>query len=200
MSSNRNSIGTIILISCAAILLIVGLLYSLMGGAKADVVTKEQAEADSLRTVLRETQQKLMEEQIQKEAVDLTPKLTLEEQQAKLEHDLLLKESQHPLDYLTLDYEHTYRWFAGKEEYSGHIYNSAKYATFMNFDIRLTFLSETKTALETRVFKLYKYCDPDGSVPFTIQAEAPSAYMYHRVEVIRAVPYQPEYEGNEHDF
>ena len=69
MSPNKNSIGTIILISCAAILLIVGLPYSLMGGAKADVVTKEQAEADSLRTVLRETQQKLMEEQRQKEVV-----------------------------------------------------------------------------------------------------------------------------------
>jgi flagellar basal body-associated protein FliL len=43
MSSNKNSIGTIILISCAVILVIVGLLYSFIGGAKADVVTKEQA-------------------------------------------------------------------------------------------------------------------------------------------------------------
>ncbi|MFM6946194.1 MAG: hypothetical protein ACKOWW_03575, partial [Flavobacteriales bacterium] len=181
MSSSKNSIGTIVIISCAVILLIVGLLYSLMGGAKSDVVTKEQAEADSLRTVLRETQQKLMEEQRKKEAVDVTPKLTLEQQQAKLEHELWLKESQHPLDYLTIDYNHTYRWFAGKEEYSGHIYNAAKYATFMNFDIRVTFLSETKTALETKVFKILKYCDPAGSAPFTIQAEAPSAYKYHRV-------------------
>ena len=197
MSSNKNSIGTIILVSCAVILVIVGLLYSLMGGAKADVVTKEQAEADSLRTVLRETQQKLMEEQRQKEAVDLTPKLTPEDQQAKLEHDLLLKESQHPLDYLTLDYEHTYRWFAGKEEYYGNIYNNAEYATFMNFEIRVTFLSETKTALGSKVYTHYKYLEPGEQIPFKFQSSSPSGYRYHRVELIRAVPYSPireEYE------
>ena len=127
----------------------------------------------------------------------LAQQLTLEQQQAKLEKDLRKKEENHPLDYLSLDYEHTYRWFAGKEEYYGHIQNSAKYATFMNFDIRVTFLSETKTALGSKVYTVYKYGGPDEEVPFKIQAEAPSGYRYHRVELIRALPFQSDEVGDD---
>ena len=93
--------------------------------------------------------------------------------------------------------EHTYRWFAGKEEFYGNIYNSAKYATFMNFEIRVTFLSETKTALSSKVYKLYKYGEPDAQVPFKIQAEAPSGYRYHRVELIRAIAFQSDEVGDD---
>ncbi|MEY3270007.1 MAG: hypothetical protein RIS89_102, partial [Bacteroidota bacterium] len=136
---------TKILIGSAIVLALLGGVYKLFGGPRQDVVSAEQAEADSLRTVLRETQKELNAAEQKAAKKDLTPPLTLEQQQAKLEKALLKKEENAPLDYLSLDYEHTYRWFAGKEEYSGQIINSATYAAFMNIDIRITFLSKTKT-------------------------------------------------------
>ena len=190
---------TKILIGSALVLALLGGVYKLFGGPRQDVVTKEQAEADSLRTVLRETQKQLNEAEQKAAKKDLTPPLTLEQQQAKLEKELLKKEEKVPLDYLSLDYDHTYRWFAGKEEYAGHIFNSASYAAFMNIDIRVTFLSKTKTALGSKVFTIYEYCFPGSSCDFKIQTTAPSGYASHRLEIIRAVPHDKgsEYEPNE---
>ncbi|MEY4991149.1 MAG: hypothetical protein RI948_15 [Bacteroidota bacterium] len=200
MASAQNTSGwswTKILIGSALVLVLVGGVYKLFGGPRQDVMTQDQIEADSLRTVLRETQKELNEAEQKAAKKDLTPPLTLEQQQAKLEKELRNKEIKEPLKHLSLDYEHTYRWFAGKEEYYGQIYNNAQYATFMNFEIRVTFLSETKTALDSKVFTLYKYCAPEEQVPFKIQAEAPSGYRYHRVELIRAVAYTPSPEAYE---
>ncbi len=200
MASVQNSpkwSWTKLLIGSALTLVLVGGVYKLFGGPRQDTVSPAQIEADSLRTVLRETQKELNEAEQKATKKDLTPPLTLEQQQAKLEKDLRKKEEKQPLDYLSLDYEHTYRWFAGKEEFYGNIYNSAKYATFMNFEIRVTFLSETKTALSSKVYTLYKYGEPDEEVPFKIQAEAPSGYRFHRVELIRAIPFQSDEVGDD---
>lgn len=191
---------TKILIGSAIVLALLGGVYKLFGGPRQDVVSAEQAEADSLRTVLRETQKELNEAEQKAAKKDLTPPLTIEQQQAKLEKALLKKEENAPLNYLTLDYEHTYRWFAGKEEFYGNIYNNAEYATFMNFEIRVTFLSETKTALGSKVYTHFKYLEPGEQITFKFQSSSPSGYRYHRVELIRAVPYSPsreEYEGGE---
>ena len=191
---------TKILIGSALTLVLIGAVYKLFGGPRQDVMTQGQIEADSLRTVLRETQKELNAAEQKAAKKDLTPPLTLEQQQAKLEKELRNKEMKEPLKYLSLDYEHTYRWFAGKEEFYGNIYNNAEYATFMNFEIRVTFLSETKTALDSKVYTLYKYIEPGGQIPFKFQSSSPSGYRYHRVELIRAVPYSPnsdEYEPNE---
>lgn len=200
MASAQNSpkwSWTKLLIGSALTLVLVGGGYKLFGGPRQDTVSPAQIEADSLRTVLRETQKELNEAEQKATKKDLTPPLTLEQQQAKLEKDLRKKEEKQPLDYLSLDYEHTYRWFAGKEEFYGNIYNSAKYATFMNFEIRVTFLSETKTALSSKVYTLYKYGEPNAQVPFKIQAEAPSGYRFHRVELIRAIPFQSDEVGDD---
>lgn len=200
MASAQNSTKwswTKLLIGSALTLVLVGGVYKLFGGPRQDTVSPAQIEADSLRTVLRETQKELNEAEQKATKKDLTPPLTLEQQQAKLEKDLRKKEEKQPLDYLSLDYEHTYRWFAGKEEFYGNIYNSAKYATFMNFEIRVTFLSETKTALSSKVYTLYKYGEPNAQVPFKIQAEAPSGYRFHRVELIRAIPFQSDEVGDD---
>ena len=191
---------TKILIGSALTLVLIGAVYKLFGGPRQDVMTQGQREADSLCTVLRETQKELNAAEQKAAKKDLTPPLTLEQQQAKLEKELRNKEMKEPLKYLSLDYEHTYRWFAGKEEFYGNIYNNAEYATFMNFEIRVTFLSETKTALDSKVYTLYKYIEPGGQIPFKFQSSSPSGYRYHRVELIRAVPYSPsreEYEPNE---
>ena len=191
---------TKILIGSALTLVLIGAVYKLFGGPRQDVMTQGQIEADSLRTVLRETQKELNAAEQKAAKKDLTPPLTLEQQQAKLEKELRNKEMKEPLKYLSLDYEHTYRWFAGKEEFYGNIFNNAEYATFMNFEIRVTFLSETKTALDSKVYTLYKYIEPGGQIPFKFQSSSPSGYRYHRVELIRAVPYSPsseEYEPNE---
>jgi hypothetical protein len=190
---------TKILIGSALTLVLIGAVYKLFGGPRQDVMTQGQIEADSLRTVLRETQKELNAAEQKAAKKDMTPPLTLEQQKAKLQKELRIKEMEEPLEYLSLDYEHTYRWFAGKEEFYGNIYNNAEYATFMNFEIRVTFLSETKTALDSKVYTLYKYVEPGGQIPFKFQSSSPSGYRYHRVELIRAVPYSPsleEYEPN----
>ena len=95
---------TKILIGAALTLVLIGGVYKLFGGPRQDAVTPAQTEADSLRTVLRETQKELNEAEQKATKKDLTPPLTLEQQQAKLEKDLRKKEENRPLDYLSLDY------------------------------------------------------------------------------------------------
>ena len=74
---------TKILIGSALVLVLVGGIYKLFGGPRQDTVTPAQTEADSLRTVLRETQKELNEAEQKASKKDLTPPLTLEQQQAK---------------------------------------------------------------------------------------------------------------------
>jgi len=58
--------------------------------------------------------------------------------------------------------------------------------------VRVTFLSKTRTAIDTKTFTIYEYCAPNSRVAFKIQTEAPSGYASHKVEVIRANYYQGE--------
>lgn len=203
MAAAQNASGwswTKILIGSALVLVLIGGVYKLFGGPRQDVITQDQIVADSLRTVLRETQKELNEAQQKAAKKDLIPPLTLVQQQAKLKKELRNKEIKDPLNYLSLDYEHTYRWLAGKEEFYGQVNNKAEYAAFMNFEIRVTFLSETKTALDCKVYTVYKYLEPGEQIPFKFQSKSPSGYRYHRLELIRAVAYTPsaeEYESNE---
>lgn len=180
-----------ILIVSAVVLGVVAIAYMMMG-RRNQVVGEVDQTADSLRTELMKARQEVRAAEEKNRQTNVTPPMTEEERKEKLQKELMKMEMEHPLDYLTIEYDHTYRWFAAKEEYSGYIYNNASMATFMNFVVRVTFLSKTKTAIDTKLFTVYEYCGPNSRIPFKIQTEAPSGYASHRVELIRANYYQGE--------
>jgi len=180
-----------LLIIFAGILAFVAIVY-MFSGKRNQVTENPNIESDSLRMELMKAKKAIAEVEAKALPVNMTPALSPEEKKEKLQKELMKMEMEHPLDYLNIEYEHTYRWFAAKEEYSGYIYNNASMATFMNFVVRVTFLSKTRTAIETKIFTIYEYCGPNSKVAFKIQTEAPSGYAYHRVEIIRANYYQGE--------
>ena len=180
-----------ILIVCAVVLGVVAIAYMMMG-RRSQVIGKEDGTSDSLRMELMKARQEARAAEEKNRQVNMTPPMSEEERKEKLQQEFMKMEMEHPLDYLSIDYDHTYRWFAGKEEYSGYIYNNASMATFMNFVVRVTFLSKTHTAIDTKLFTVYEYCAPNSKCPFKIQTEAPSGYTYHQVELIRANYYQGE--------
>lgn len=142
------------MIVSAVILGIVAIAYMMMG-RRNQVIGKEDATNDSLRTELMKARQEASAAEEKNRQVNVTPPMSEEERKEKLQRELMKMEMEHLLDYLSLDYDHTYRWFAGKEEFSGHIYNNASLATFMNFVVRVTFLSKTRTAIDTKLFTVY---------------------------------------------
>lgn len=182
-----------LLIVAAIVLGVVAIVY-MFSGKRNQVTANLNTVSDSLRMELVKAKLAAQEAEAKTRQTNVTPPMTEEERKEKLQKELLKMEMEHPLEYLSIDYDHTYRWLAAKEEYSGYIYNNATMATFMNFVVRVTFLSKTRTAIDTKTFTVYEYCAPNSKVAFKIQTEAPSGYAYHQVEVIRANYYQGEEE------
>ena len=180
-----------LLIVAAIVLGVVAIVY-MFSGKRNQVTENPNTVSDSLRNELVKAKLAAQEAEAKTRQTNVTPPMTEEERKEKLQKELLKMEMEHPLEYLSIDYDHTYRWLAAKEEYSGYIYNNATMATFMNFVVRVTFLSKTRTAIDTKTFTIYEYCAPNSRVAFKIQTEAPSGYAYHQVEVIRANYYQGE--------
>lgn len=180
-----------LLIVAAIVLGVVAIVY-MFSGKRNQVTENPNTVSDSLRMELVKAKLAAQEAEAKTRQTNVTPPMTGEERKEKLQKELLKMEMEHPLEYLSIDYDHTYRWLAAKEEYSGYIYNNATMATFMNFVVRVTFLSKTRTAIDTKTFTIYEYCAPNSRVDFKIQTEAPSGYAYHQVEVIRANYYQGE--------
>ncbi|MEN9698863.1 MAG: hypothetical protein RLZZ301_61 [Bacteroidota bacterium] len=195
MSSGKSISWTKVLIGAAIGLFLIGLLYKIAGGPRQDQVTKEQAQADSLRQVLRQTQDSLQQAEAKNRKVNVSPAETPAQKEERLRNELWKSEIAKPLDFLSLDYDYSYHWFWSEHEYKGQIHNSASIATFMNMEVRVTFLSATRTALGSKVFTVYKYCAPNSSVDFKFVTKAPADYKYHQVELIRAVGYQPNEEA-----
>jgi hypothetical protein len=180
-----------ILIAAAIIIGIVSIVY-MFSGKRNQVVENPNELSDSLRMELVKAKLAAQEAEAKTRQTNVTPPMSEEERKEQLQRELLKMEMEHPLEYLSIDYNHTYRWLAGKEEYSGYIYNNASMATFMNFVVRVTFLSKTRTAIDTKTFTVYEYCAPNSKCAFKIQTEAPSGYVDHQVELIRANYYQGE--------
>lgn len=180
-----------LLIVAAIVLGVIAIVY-MFSGKRNQVTENPNTVSDSLRNELVKAKLAAQEAEAKTRQTNVTPPMTEEERKEKLQKELLKMEMEHPLDYLSIDYDHTYRWLAAKEEYSGYIYNNATMATFMNFVVRVTFLSKTRTAIDTKTFTIYEYCAPNSRVAFKIQTEAPSGYASHQVEVIRANYYQGE--------
>ena len=149
-----------ILIATAIVLGVVAIVY-MFSGKRNQVTENPNTLSDSLRMELVKAKMAAQEAEEKTRQMNVTPPMTEEERKEKLQKELLKMEMEHPLDYLSIDYDHTYRWLAAKEEYSGYIYNNATMATFMNFVVRVTFLSKTRTAIDTKTFTIYEYCAPD---------------------------------------
>lgn len=182
-----------LLIVAAIVLGVVAIVY-MFSGKRNQVTENPNTLSDSLRMELVKAKLAAQEAEVKTRQTNVTPPMTEEERKEKLRKELMKMEMENPLEYVSIDYNHTYRWLAAKEEYSGYIYNNATLATFMNFVVRVTFLSKTRTAIDTKTFTVYEYCEPNSRVAFKIQTEAPSGYAYHQVEVIRANYYQEEEE------
>ncbi|MFM1916464.1 MAG: hypothetical protein RLZZ531_2133 [Bacteroidota bacterium] len=182
-----------LLIVAAIVLGVVAIVY-MFSGKRNQVTENPNTLSDSLRMELVKAKLAAQEAEVKTRQTNVIPPMTEEERKEKLRKELMKMEMENPLEYVSIDYNHTYRWLAAKEEYSGYIYNNATLATFMNFVVRVTFLSKTRTAIDTKTFTVYEYCEPNSRVAFKIQTEAPSGYAYHQVEVIRANYYQEEEE------
>lgn len=178
-----------ILIIFAVLLILLGIGYVLN---RNNSVTNDRhnSQEDSLRLELMKTQKQLYDAQQNIELNKNKPEPSQEEKEEQMIKDQKKLELNHPLDFLKINYSHSYRILLGMEEFKGEIHNKSTYATFMNVVIRITFLSKTKTAIQTKLFTIYEYVGPGEFKPFSIQTEGPEGYRSHRLEIIRAVPYQ----------
>lgn len=91
-----------------------------------------------------------------------------------LRQDLSQIEGKNPKNYLSVDYDLTYKVFSGEDKISGNIYNSATLATFKDVVLSVTFSSATDAYLGSKNYIIYDFIDPGSSVPFTIKTYSPN--------------------------
>lgn len=91
-----------------------------------------------------------------------------------LRQDLSQTEGRNPKNYLSVEYDLTYKVFSGEDKISGNIYNSATLATFKDVVLSVTYSSATDAYLGSKNYIVYDYIYPGSSVPFTIKTYSPN--------------------------
>ena len=91
----------------------------------------------------------------------------------ELREELYNKESANPKNYLSVDYDLTYKVLTGEDKISGRIYNYATLASFKDVELKVTYSSATDTELDTETYVIYEYVSAGSSIPFTIKTYSP---------------------------
>ncbi|MFM1915367.1 MAG: hypothetical protein RLZZ531_1036 [Bacteroidota bacterium] len=95
--------------------------------------------------------------------------------ESELRQDLLFKEGRNAKNYLSVDYDLTYKVLSGEDKITGTIFNSATIATFKDIVLTVTYSTATDAKLDKKDYVLYKYVYPGSSVPFTIKTYSPKS-------------------------
>jgi hypothetical protein len=93
--------------------------------------------------------------------------------ESELRQDLSTKEGRNPKNYLSVDYDLTYKVLSGQDKITGRIYNTATMATFKDVVLTVSYSTETNTSLGKENYIIYDYVYPGSSVPFTIKTYSP---------------------------
>lgn len=93
--------------------------------------------------------------------------------ESELRQDLSSKEGRNPKNYLSVDYELTYKVLSGEDKITGTIYNTATMATFKDVVLTVSYSTETNTSLGKENYVIYDYVYPGSSIPFTIKTYSP---------------------------
>ncbi|MFT3705687.1 MAG: hypothetical protein QM802_25180 [Agriterribacter sp.] len=70
---------------------------------------------------------------------------------------------------------------------TGTITNNASVAKFKDAVISITFVSETNTPIESNKFVLYKYLNPNQSIPFEFKVYCPKESKTFKIKIKDAV-------------
>ncbi len=104
----------------------------------------------------------------------------------ELRQELLEKERQNPMSYLTVSYKLDVKvrlLRASEDVINGTIYNSATMATFKDVVVNIKFLTNTDALLATKQYTLYEFVTPNGSKNFQLKVVSPSGTKKIGVEV-----------------
>jgi hypothetical protein len=93
--------------------------------------------------------------------------------ESELRQDLSTKEGRNPKNYLSVDYDLTYKVLSGQDKITGTIYNTATMATFKDVVLTVSYSTETNTSLGKENYVIYDYVYPGSSIPFTIKTYSP---------------------------
>jgi hypothetical protein len=93
--------------------------------------------------------------------------------ESELRQDLSSKEGRNPKNYLSVDYDLSYKVLSGEDKITGTIYNTATMATFKDVVLTVSYSTQTNTSLGKENYVIYDYVYPGSSVPFTIKTYSP---------------------------
>jgi hypothetical protein len=108
--------------------------------------------------------------------------------EAELREELYETEKSNPKNYLSVDYDLSYKILTGEEKITGTIYNYASIATFKDIELRVTYFSGTETEIKSETYVIYDYVHPGGSTPFIIKTYYPEGTKTIGVKVKTATP------------
>jgi len=97
----------------------------------------------------------------------------IEKTPEELKQELYQKERRRPKEYLSVSYSLDYKFFSGKDQIKGWIYNEATLVTFKDVVLIVTYSTGTKTILRKDEFVVYQYVSPGSSAEFDIKTYSP---------------------------
>lgn len=112
--------------------------------------------------------------------------------EAELRMELLSKEKNSPLTYLSLNqinFEKKLLAFITNEaSITGVVKNSASIAKYKDLRVRVNYYSATNTIFKSQDYVIYKYFPPQSHTPITLEVDFPDGFSKYGVEILGATP------------
>jgi type II secretory pathway pseudopilin PulG len=114
--------------------------------------------------------------------------ISRQKSESELRAELYNTEKGNPKNYLSVDYDLTYKVLTGEDKISGQIYNYASITTFKDIKIKVSYFSDTDTEITSKIYVVYDYVHPGGSTPFVIKTYSPEGTKKINVKINNAIP------------
>lgn len=114
--------------------------------------------------------------------------ISRQKSESELRAELYNTEKRNPKNYLSVDYDLTYKVLTGEDKISGQIYNYASITTFKDIKLKVSYFSDTDTEITSKIYVVYDYVHPGGSTPFVIKTFSPEGTKKINVKISNAIP------------
>ena len=112
--------------------------------------------------------------------------------EAELRMELLSKEKNRPLSYLSLNQikfeKKLFAFITNEATITGVVKNSASLSKYKDLRVRVNYYSATNTIFKSHDYVIYKYFPPQSNIPIILEVNFPDGFSKYGVEILGATP------------
>ena len=112
--------------------------------------------------------------------------------EAELRMELLSKEKNSPLSYLSLNQtkfeKKVLAFITNEATITGMVKNSASLSKYKDLRVRVNYYSATNTIFKSQDYVIYKYFPPQSNIPINLEVNFPDGFSKYGVQILGATP------------